>query len=568
MADMTASVIVSIVDQFSKNGQKFKSTLQGMKRQVREFGRGMKEGIKAELLPRFDAGNYDKQIGVLEQRVAKSRQRLMGGVAQVLALAAPLKIAAAFDQTFKGLEKVVDAPISRLKQLRKFALETSALVPIASRELIELMSEAAQGGVPISELERFSLFAAKSAIAFDMGGAQIGERFAKLKNVYKLNQLGIEDLADATNHLSNNFAAKASEITNFTNRAAGASKILKMNAREMSAIGAALIASGIVPETAARGVNAFATRIEKGGKKVERAFKMIGSSRKQFVEAVKKDGAKAFTDLFNSLSKSEKGMKALIDLVGTDFADDFAKLLGNPELLAATLKSVGDQAKYSGSVIKEAASQASGAEKKWQLLVNKISATGVGLGTALLPKFLEIADGVGGVVTSFNEFASANPQFISAVTGIIASIMGLSIASRVLGFVWATTGLQLFKGMSMFLKMKDGKNIAKFAPAMRGITSALLAIPGPLKLIGVAALLAGAAFAYLDNDTDNLQKAMSKDPEGFKAWQEQLFGVEKAADGAADAVGRLNKADLAIKMNKAQEAFDAQKTPALQPLVH
>jgi len=259
-------------------------------------------------------------------------------------------------------------------------------------------------------------------------------------------------------------------------------------------------------------------------------------------------------------------MKALIDLVGTDFADDFAKLLGNPELLAATLKSVGDQAKYSGSVIKEAASQASGAEKKWQLLVNKISATGVGLGTALLPKFLEIADGVGGVVTSFNEFASANPQFISAVTGIIASIMGLSIASRVLGFVWATTGLQLFKGMSMFVKMKDGKNIAKLAPVMRGITSALLAIPGPLKLIGVAALLAGAAFAYLHDDAKHLNEGIAEDPEGFDLYMNKLLGIKDAAEGADGALKKLNRTRLAATLVDKENKLSNRTNEAVEQI--
>ena len=566
MADMNAAVVVSLIDQFSANGAKFKSTLKSMKGQVRDFAGGLKSGIKAELAPRFDAANFDKQMGVLDARVSKARSRLMGAVGMAIALAMPLKLAAQFDQSFKGLEKVVDAPISKLKQLRKFALETSTLVPIAARDVLELMSEAAQGGVPQDELEVFALFAANAAVAFDMAGAKIGERFAKLRNVYKLNQKGIEKLGDATNHLSNKFAAKASEITNFTNRAAGASKILHMNAIEMSAIGAALIASGIVPETAARGVNAFAARIEKGGKKVKAAFKMIGTSREEFLKAVKQDGAKAFTELFKSLSKSEEGMRALIDLVGTDFADDFAKLLGNPELLEAALKRVEDQAQYTGSVINEAAKQASGAERQWDLLINKIAATGIKMGDTLLPKFLAIADGVGGMVTSFSQFADANPNLSSAIMTTVGAILALSIASRVLGLVWAVTGKELFKGMSLFVMMKDGKNVAKLAPVMNALKATLLALPGPLKLVGLAALAAGAAFAYFGDDFASVRDHMAEDSDGFARLEKDLFGVEKSADGAADALGRFNKAQLAAKVVDNEGKLKDRKAAATEAL--
>lgn len=567
MADMSAAVVVSIIDQFSQNGAKFKATMKGMKRQVGEFSRGLKSGVKAELMPRFDVANFDRNLAMMEQRVSKARGRLLGAVGMAMAIAAPLKMSAGFDQTFKGLEKVLDnVPISRLKQLRKFALETSTLVPIASRELIELMAEASQGSVPLEELEKFSLYAAKAAIAFDMAGAKIGDSFAKLREVYHLNQQGIEDLGDATNHLSNNFAAKAKEIVNFTNRAAGAAAMLHLTAQETAAIGAALIASGIVPETAARGVNAFAARIEKGGKKVEEAFKLIGSSRKAFIEAVKEDGAKAFTDLFESLSKSEQGMRALIDLVGTDFADDFAKLLGNPELLKRALKSVEDQAKFTGSVIKEAASQAAGAEKQWELLVNKVNAVGVGMGDKLLPAALEIATGIGEMVTSFSQFSDANPEFVSAATNIAAGIMALSVASRVLGFVWASTGLKLFEGMSMFVKMDGGKNIAKFAPVMNGLKAVLVALPGPLKLVGLAALAAGAAFAYLRDDAKHLNEGIAEDPAGFDAYMDKLLGVKDAAEGADGALKQLNRTRLAAALVDKEKKLSDRTNEAVEQI--
>ncbi len=76
----------------------------------------------------------------------------------------------------RGLDKVLDVSAERLNTLRKFAIETSAQVPVAARDLLELMSNAAQGGVPQEELEAFSLYVAKAAVAFDMAGGEIGDR--------------------------------------------------------------------------------------------------------------------------------------------------------------------------------------------------------------------------------------------------------------------------------------------------------------------------------------------------------------------------------------------------------
>jgi len=550
MADMTAAVVVSLIDEFSANGKKFKKTMTSMKKSVREFAGGVKDGIGKELLPRFDTEGLKKQIDAFDTRIARSKARLTGAVASAIALAAPLVQAAQFDQAFKGFD---------LKQLRKFALETSALVPIAARDVVELMSEAAQGGVPVEELEKFSLFTAKAAIAFDMAGALIGERFVKLRNGYLLNQDGIEKLADATNFLSNNFAAKAREITAFTNKASGAANILKMSAVEMSAVGAAMIASGVEPLTAARGLDAFANRVNRGGKKVAAGFELIGTNLEDFRSAVKKDGAAAFTDLFKSLSKSEQGMRALLDLVGMDFTDDFAKLLSNPELLSKTLAAVADRTKFDGSVVEEAAKQATGAVKKWELMVNKLSAASIQMGDVLLPKLLAITDAVGGMVASFSQFATENPELTSMIINTAAALLAFSIAAKVMSFAWAIPGKKLFEGLAFFTKLKGGKNVSKLA-------SALMALPGPLKAIGLMAVAAGAAYAFFGDDTKRLRETMAKDPEGFKVWRERLFGVKEGADAAANALGRVNKADLAIRLNNLQKELNDGKSEILGTL--
>ncbi|MEN5279276.1 phage tail tape measure protein [Brucella sp. TWI432] len=457
---MDVSLLIRLIDQVSGPAQKVRGALQGIGKGIDSAKNGFGDAIKKG----FSIENIDAATKSAEQRLSKARSRLWGAFGQAMTIAAPVIKAAQFDQSMKGLEKVLNnVPLERVKQLRKFALDTSALIPIAAKDLLELMSEAAQGGVPQQELEAFSSYVAKASVAFDMAGQEIGERFAKLRNVYRLNQEGIEDLGDATNHLSNNMAAKAEEITNFTNRAASAAGILKINAVEVAAFGTAMVAAGAVPETAARGFNAFATRVLAGGKRIDAAFKGIGVSREQLLKDIQTDGTGAILKFFELLaSKGDEGKAALKDIVGQDYVKDFAKLIDNPQLLAQALKLVAEQSNYAGSATEEAEKQAEGAVKKWDLLVNKLNRGAIVIGDALLPTLLELATQVGAIIDQFAEWSSANPELTKQIVTAIAALMGLSIAGKVLGFAFAGMRAGFLPLLGFFLKFNSaGRNVAK-----------------------------------------------------------------------------------------------------------
>ncbi|WP_246798886.1 phage tail tape measure protein, partial [Bartonella tribocorum] len=121
----------------------------------------------------FDPEHLSEATAHAENAYIHVRGRMVGAVAQTASLIAPLYKAMQFDQSMKGLEKVLDAPLNRLKELRRFALETSTKIPLAAREVLELMTSASQAGIGEQDLEAFSIYAAKAAVAFDMSGDEI-----------------------------------------------------------------------------------------------------------------------------------------------------------------------------------------------------------------------------------------------------------------------------------------------------------------------------------------------------------------------------------------------------------
>ncbi|MBN8243322.1 phage tail tape measure protein [Nitratireductor aquimarinus] len=596
---MDVSLLIRLVDQASAPAKKIAGALGGIREKANEFKRGFNGAIREG----FSVSNIEAATKNAETALNNARGRLLGAFGMAMTLAAPIVKAGQFDQSMRGLDKVLDVTESRLGQLRKFALDTSALIPIAASELVELMSEAAQGGVPESDLEAFTTYVANAAVAFDMAGGVIGERFAKLRNVYKLNQEGIEDLGDATNHLSNNMAAKASELTDFTNRAAGAAAIFRLSATETTAVGASMIAAGIVPETAARGFTALATRILSGGKKIDQAFRSVGMNREAFLKSMETDAPAALIQLFQTLAEKPEGMEALIELVGRDFADDFAKLLGNPELLAQALGLVADKTAYAGSAVEEAAKQAEGAEKKWDLLVGKLMRMAIILGDRLLPEVLKLADHLGQLVDRFSEFAAANPELTGAIVKTIAALMAFSIGARLIAFAVAAVRLPLVKLLGFFLKFNEaGRNVALgwriISGSIRGVGSAAglarRGVEGLISKVGGLpnALRAGlaaswviplafeffddmgrtpeerleqirqnqAAFKKLEEDVE--QSSFGKLWKSVKDWSNEQMGMEAGAVPAEVLLARITEGWGEVEKWYAQATIDVDKWAA------
>nr|WP_019223998.1 phage tail tape measure protein [Bartonella rattaustraliani] len=446
---MDVSLVVRFVNHLQEGIASAKRDLKAFSADVAHFQHQTRKHFKGW----FELEHLKDATADAENAFNHARGRMVGALAQTATLIAPLYKAMQFDQSMKGLEKVLDAPLDRLKELRRFALETSRKIPLAAREVLELMTSASQAGIGEKDLEAFSIYAAKAAVAFDMTGDQIGERFAKLRNVFKLNQAGIEDLGDAINHLSNHMAAKASEVSDFTNRATGAATMFKLTARETAAFGTAMISAGIIPESAARGFNTMSARIQAGGKHIEDAFTNIGLSRQKFMEDLEKDATGTLVRFFHVLGKSEQGMRSLIAIAGRDFIGDFAKLVGNPELLGQALDYIKDPQVFKGSVEQEADKQATGAMRQFELLQNRIVALGISIGEVLLPPVNSLMDSVGGFVNGLMAWANAHPTLTAVIIKTIAALMAFNIALRVLRFTFAGTRLGILQLITSFIKM-------------------------------------------------------------------------------------------------------------------
>ncbi len=375
MANLSSRLILSLVDRVSGPARRINGTMNRMNRMNRR-GRGFGAGMFAGF-----AGRAAAMVGGL-YAVKKAYDGTVGASMN-------------FSESFSEVRKVVDGSPYQLEKLRKGLLNLSKATPTNASSLTNILAEAGQAGIAKKNLLEFTKFADRAGIAFDMNSREVGSIFAKLKNVYKLDMEGMKRVGDAANVLSNKMAAKGSEILDFTNRAAGAAVILNLLPRQLSAIGASLIASGIKSETAARGLNSFSANMANGGPKVEKAFKQIGLSFKAWKKLQGKDGPAAMVQLFKLMQKSPKGIKSLISLFGKDFSDDFVKLFKNPEMLEKALNLVRDPIEIKGSVDAEFINKMDTPLNKIKMMRNNFAALGIEFGSKIAKPLGDAAKKIG-----------------------------------------------------------------------------------------------------------------------------------------------------------------------------
>ncbi|WP_319005072.1 phage tail tape measure protein [Acuticoccus sediminis] len=572
MGTASSTLVIGLRDNASKGLRMLGRNLNGFQRGATKMG-GMNLGL----------GAMTKSVLALGAGYLTLRGALGGTIGSAIK----------FESAMADVKKVVDTTPAGFQKLSDGILGMSKRIPVASSGLASIMASAGQSGIAAKDLLAFTELTSKSAVAMGMSADEAGDRFAKLKNVFGLTQGQLLDLANGANHLSNKFAATGAEILEFTNRAAGAAKGLGHSVAELQALGASMVASGIVPETAARGVNAMATNLSVGGKKVSAAFRMMGLGFKDWRKLRDKNGPEAMTKMFEAIQKLDKDKAAEVwaNLVGKDFSDDFSKL--NLKTVADAYAAMADQTLRAGSVTKEFETRAATAEFALQRLKNNIGAIGVELGTRFLPA---IADGAGRISDDLASMASSNDDITDRIRAAWSGLkMGLGEGDLFAGIKSQFTALEDFV-FGTYRKLGDdappfekiaasianerslvgitekfkalgqqvgdiGSKLSKFASGdfsgLTGLGSALLDLARGLGPLGTGAVAAGTvALLSIGKGILGLSWALATSPlfrivmaaEAITRLAEAFQKVEGLGDlsGIANAIGGMSLGDWAV----------------------
>lgn len=389
------------------------------------------------------------------------RQLLNSGLGQPIsimdvvqggAFAAPFiaagKAAIELESSMADVRKVVDFDTpEQFAQMGKDIVAMSTVLPMAAKDIAAIVAAGGQSGIAREELKAFAEDAVKMGIAFDQTAEQSGDMMAKWRTSFRMGQAEVVALADKINHLSNNGAATAQQISGIVTRIGPLGEVAGLAAGEIAAMGSTLAGIGVTEERAATGMQNFMLAMTSGAaatKTQRQVFKALRLDAKQVAEGMQKDAKGTMLKVLSAISQVDASKQAGVmqQLFGKESIGAITPLLTNLDLLKRNFDLVGDSTKYTGSMTKEYEARSKTTANAIQLLWNRVTALGITVGNVLLPPFNSFLAQLGPVIDQVTTFAGANPWLIKGILGAAAAFVGLRLA--VAGVTW---GIKIMSGV-------------------------------------------------------------------------------------------------------------------------
>ena len=497
-----------------------------------------KRSLVADLQQQKQA-HYDRRRAIKDE--------FWGAAGAVAGVAFPVKLAVEFESAMADVKKVVDFDTPKqFKEMEQDILRLTRTIPMAGTELAKITASGGQLGVARKDLPKFTETIAKMSVAFDMAADQAGDSMAKLANVYQIPIDQIGKLGDAVNHLSNSSPAKAGDIINTLGRVGGVAKQFGLTEIQTTSLSNAFISLGKTPEIAGTAINGMLTKLmtaDKQGAKFQKALKNMGMESKDLKKAIKENGEQALMDFLKQVGKlpKENQMGALVDLFGLEYADDVAVLVSGLETYKESINELKKTSKdgkpaFIGSMDKEFAARSATTANNWQIFKNSLTEIGITAGSVLLPALNQLMTTIRPIINSFADWASKNPEVVSALVHLAAGFAALKVgglmfrfvgnelsglmvsfrlAKALLGVDWLATVIRFKSGIGALARIFG---VVKTAATLLG--SGLMSLGRFLLMspIGIALALLGVAAYLLYKNWDGVvggAKALWQDLSNF-----------------------------------------------------
>lgn len=497
-----------------------------------------KRSLVADLQQQKQA-HYDRRRAIKDE--------FWGAAGAVAGVAFPVKLAVEFESAMADVKKVVDFDTPKqFKEMEQDILRLTRTIPMAGTELAKITASGGQLGVARKDLPKFTETIAKMSVAFNMAADQAGDSMAKLANVYQIPIDQIGKLGDAVNHLSNSSPAKAGDIINTLGRVGGVAKQFGLTEIQTTSLSNAFISLGKTPEIAGTAINGMLTKLmtaDKQGAKFQKALKNMGMESKDLKKAIKENGEQALMDFLKQVGKlpKENQMGALVDLFGLEYADDVAVLVSGLETYKKSINELKKTSKdgkpaFIGSMDKEFAARSATTANNWQIFKNSLTEIGITAGSVLLPALNQLMTTIRPIINSFADWASKNPEVVSALVHLAAGFAALKVgglmfrfvgnelsglmvsfrlAKALLGVDWLATVIRFKSGIGALARIFG---VVKTAATLLG--SGLMSLGRFLLMspIGIALALLGVAAYMLYKNWDGVvggAKALWQDLSNF-----------------------------------------------------
>jgi len=367
---------------------------------------------------------------------SQTRSELGGSMLGLAAATAPAiyaaKKAVDYEAAFAGVTKVVSfkdeaeqaATRSQMMELAgQLGVDQVGMTNIVAAAGEAGIGKRADGTTDAKQLLRFAGDASKMAVAMDMSADEAGTIMAKQRSAMGLDQDQVMRLADYSNAISNEMAAKPAEVARVMLRQGATTMKAGFTDRQAAALAASLIAGGEGEETTATAMKNITGRLNK-------SF---------------------------AATKAQKETLAMLGFISQLFGEEVvgavSKLTANTDLLRKAMALAGDEAAYAGSMEAEYQNKAKTRQAMLQRAGANFDRLVINLGDLFLPLLDEI-------VQPLSDMAASGAKLMETSEAARETAGWLVKAGA--GLVALKAGMIVFKGVkSIFSDIYQAGRIAK-----------------------------------------------------------------------------------------------------------
>lgn len=362
-----------------------------------------------------------KQTKSAFDRLQSVWTKLLGLAAVGLAVAFPLRQAIKFESAMSNVRKVVDFPTP--KAFKAFSIdivEMSKTIPIAATGLADIAAAGGQFGVQAKDLPPYIKNVAQIAVAWDTSAEMAGRSMARLANVLNTPIDKVGEVADVINHLSNNMASVAPQITEVVLRSGQMAKSIGLTTQQIAAMGSTLLAMGVRQQRAGMAINMMSSRFAK-----------LAKDYPDFGKIFAADPQKAIMAYLKGLKKIEDPVKRIARIT-KDFGEEAARpinaLVEGMTTYQKALRLADDKIKGANSVQKEYNIRLKTTGNQLQLLKNNAITLAIKFGNLFLPTINKVAKGLIQVISALESLVTGMPFVTSLVFKLAALFVGAKVA--------------------------------------------------------------------------------------------------------------------------------------------
>lgn len=401
----------------------------------------------------------------------QTRSDIPGELLGLAAASAPALYAAKkavdYESAFAGVTKVVTfkddaekaATRSRMMEMAgQLGVDQVGMTNIVAAAGEAGIGKRADGTTDANELLRFAGDASKMSVAMDMTAEEAGTTLAKWRSAMGMDQDQAMRLADYSNAISNEMAAKPAEVARVMLRQGATTMKAGFTDRQAAALAASLIAGGEGEETTATAMKNITGRLNKSfaaTKAQKETLAMLGFDPMVLAKDMQRDAGGTLFKVLGKIGTQDKDKQAAVisQLFGEEVVGAVSKLTANTDLLRKAMNLAGDEAAYAGSMEAEYQNKAKTRQAMLERAGANFDRLVINLGDLFLPLMDEVVEPLSAMAASgakLMETSEAARETAGWLVKAGAALIGLK------------AGIIVFKGVkSIFSDMFQAGRIMK-----------------------------------------------------------------------------------------------------------